>query len=470
MSATNAVRLERSHARPSAHGDRLLPLKRAAQPHAVPSSSAASSCCAVHRCSYPPVPPSPPLLAPRRTGLTVPETDATTRAERHSTAEAQQHSVAAQPRFTTRSDRKPCWRRSASGHCAGRLRSCLPLPLARDGGCSAPRGFTHSFDGHFCVCCSWRTERSSTAGPRSKHPRSRTATATLSRCSACSATDDARKKRGHWDTDSATATPLCAARSSRSRRCFPSDLSTMRSVDGVAILPLLLALVSLLAAVSPAAAAPGSFSYSANISSTDDVPCIPSMFCPGGQTGRLCAKGHFCPTVLDEWQCPSGHYCPPGSTRPRPCSVVESCPAGSYRYLNWGCLVLLIVLLPLLAVSGCLYDWIRRRSSASKRSSYQIVTTTDNGNGAGRLFIQSPSPRPAGGAAAEVENGPSSPSASPDAPCSTLQRVPRMEIRFSAVAASIPVNGVMKPILSDVTGHFRAGRLISVMGPSGAGA
>lgn len=247
-------------------------------------------------------------------------------------------------------------------------------------------------------------------------------------------------------------------------------LSGSMCAAGGSIVPLLFALVSLLAAVSPltVSAAPGSFSYSANISSSDDVPCIPSMFCPGGQTGRLCLKGHFCPTVLDELECPEKHYCPPGSTRPRPCSVVESCPAGSYRYLNWGCLVLLIVLLPLLAVSGCLYDWIRRRSSASKRNSYVIVTATEQG--AGRLFIPSPSPRGVGSAAAaEAENGPSSPSASPDAPSSTLQRVPRMEIRFSSVAASIPVNGVMKPILADVTGHFRAGRLISVMGPSGAG-
>ena len=225
----------------------------------------------------------------------------------------------------------------------------------------------------------------------------------------------------------------------------------------------LVVLGSSLLVASPAAAlsncTAGTFCYDASFSQSSNVSCIPSQYCPGDRTAALCAKGYYCPTVLEQIECPEGSYCPPASTQPRPCSGLASCPKGSDRYLHWGCLVLLIIVLPCLAFAGKAYE---RFNNASKRASFQAMAATATSgpnHGAAptspKLFAASPH--------SPVEELAAMTDASLLAPASTLSRVPRMEIAFSNVAASVETPSGTKPILADVTGHFRAGRLIAVM-------
>ena len=172
--------------------------------------------------------------------------------------------------------------------------------------------------------------------------------------------------------------------------------------------------------------------------------CVPSQYCPGDRTGAFCAKGFYCPTVLEQLECPAGSYCPPATIQPRPCSPLASCPAGSYRYLHWGALVFLMMVLPGLALVGKGYERINQRK---KQSSYEAASRE-------RAAIKLAS------ASGDVASASSL----------HLDRVPRMEISFKNLAASIQLNGKPKPILMDASGDFKAGRLIAVMGPSGAGA
>ncbi len=137
--------------------------------------------------------------------------------------------------------------------------------------------------------------------------------------------------------------------------------------------------------------------------------------------------------------CFSGHYCPPGSIGPRPCSALASCPAGSDRYMHWGCLVLL-ALLPMLFFGDSIARWVRSRL----RSSHAAHADT-------RKSVEGSGEQPAAPL----------PSASVS--------VPQLQLTFDRLQASVRVSGVDRPILSDVSGRFAAGRLIAVMGPSGAG-
>ena len=218
-------------------------------------------------------------------------------------------------------------------------------------------------------------------------------------------------------------------------------------------LPLLLSLLHSPAPASADSSCPaGHYCYNEAFTVDAVINCTASQYCPGNVTARLCARGHYCPTVAEELECPSGNYCPPGTVLPRPCSGLASCPAGSERYMHWGSLLLLAVLLPGLALMPKVYDryngWARRKARSA---------TGGSGGATKQPLSPSPSPSPEPG-----QNGTAA--ATP-----ILDNVPRMEIEFNNVAASIAINGTRKPILADVTGHFRAGRLIAVMGPSGAG-
>lgn len=179
----------------------------------------------------------------------------------------------------------------------------------------------------------------------------------------------------------------------------------------------------------------------------DEVRCVPSQYCPGGQRGTICSKGHYCPTPSQQLICPQGYFCPPASIEPRKCSVLASCPEGSERYFHWGALLLLLIILPVMAGGS----WIYRKSSQKYHQHHQQQL---------QQLKQS--------AVELADLSPSSPSPSPSSQL-IIESVPRMDIKFANLAAAIQVNGQEKMIVSDVSGHFKSGRLIAVMGPSGAG-
>eukprot|EP00906_Rhabdomonas_costata_P015059 RCo021602 len=77
--------------------------------------------------------------------------------------------------------------------------------------------------------------------------------------------------------------------------------------------------------------------------STWPAICPPTPQCTKDRLGRkfcspqglyepqLCKEGYYCPDFLTQKICPEGYYCPMGSSSPRRCPVLASCPEGSAK-------------------------------------------------------------------------------------------------------------------------------------------
>jgi len=216
-------------------------------------------------------------------------------------------------------------------------------------------------------------------------------------------------------------------------------MSRLSSGARLLLLPLLAclllatpAIVTRTSAQSNSTCPEGHFCYADPIAASDSVPCSLSQYCPGGQSATLCERGHFCPTTTEQIECPEGYYCPTGSVVPVECSPFSACPAGSYRQLNVGCLVLLALLLPVLLFLPQLQSKLTRASTpyALKDAGRGLPSTKSSG------AIPPPVP---------------------------------LSIAFRDLTASVSVSGTRLRILDGLSGSFPAGSLTAILGPSGGG-
>ena len=59
----------------------------------------------------------------------------------------------------------------------------------------------------------------------------------------------------------------------------------------------------------------------------------------------FCREGYYCPEPTVQLLCPKGYYCLEGSSQPKLCKLLASCPPGTVKpRLSWLVLVLLLFL------------------------------------------------------------------------------------------------------------------------------
>ncbi|KAJ3099392.1 hypothetical protein HDU97_003225 [Phlyctochytrium planicorne] len=58
----------------------------------------------------------------------------------------------------------------------------------------------------------------------------------------------------------------------------------------------------------------------------------------------VCKLGYYCPDQLNQIICPRGYFCPTGSITPRPCSWLSSCPPGSVAQMQYGPVIVALIL------------------------------------------------------------------------------------------------------------------------------
>ncbi|KAJ3117487.1 hypothetical protein HDU96_006581 [Phlyctochytrium bullatum] len=77
----------------------------------------------------------------------------------------------------------------------------------------------------------------------------------------------------------------------------------------------------------------------------------------------ICKQGYYCPDQLQQIKCPAGHFCPSGSLAPKPCSWMSRCPPGSISQLQYGPVVVAVVI-DLIFIAFVL---IQRYTAASRK-------------------------------------------------------------------------------------------------------
>ncbi|KAI9313001.1 hypothetical protein DFJ73DRAFT_935659, partial [Zopfochytrium polystomum] len=234
-----------------------------------------------------------------------------------------------------------------------------------------------------------------------------------------------------------------------------------------------------------------------NISDPDTVPvaCPATSDCALPRLyGSLCLVGTILPCFwlnpLIDWiisfGSPEGYFCPTGTSVPRACQFLSSCPAGTTVETHYGLLacifavdVLLAVLLFLariLEVRRWKQPWTNALSPSlakilrtpatqhtSLTSGTQQVTPEHSEDDIEMLGAKVPATAIAGGHDTAAET-----SVLVDGfrrGFSGVENV-RMDFQFSGLGLNLPSG---KTILKGVNGQIKAGSMTAIMGPSGAG-
>ncbi|KAJ3202527.1 hypothetical protein HDU67_000462 [Dinochytrium kinnereticum] len=196
------------------------------------------------------------------------------------------------------------------------------------------------------------------------------------------------------------------------------------------------------------------------------LPCTPQgLFEPG-----VCKPGFYCPTYLQQLPCPSGYYCPTGSTAPRPCEFLSSCPPETITPLP----LLPAVLMGIFDVAlFFLLLGIKIKQGAFRRlgpgvllsrifrgPAYALEQRAKAANDTNDNVFKPPEQFNPNMVTEEMEN-------LIRAFHSAMgHRELRMNFKFDNLALALK-NG--KKVLEGVTGEIKSKRMTAIIGPSGAG-
>lgn len=166
----------------------------------------------------------------------------------------------------------------------------------------------------------------------------------------------------------------------------------------------------------------------------------------------------YCPSQFQQLQCPEGSYCPSGSLQPTKCEGLSSCPAGSQNPRFYGG-ILLCVLIDFLIIAYVFYV----KAQESKRDGKPISTLLP-ASLQKRLSKRKPSGeksiallKDSSGSMSGLENG-----------FKKGLNGEKVSMNFVFDKMKLQIAGGLN-ILSDVSGSILGGRMIAIMGPSGAG-
>lgn len=188
---------------------------------------------------------------------------------------------------------------------------------------------------------------------------------------------------------------------------------------------------------------------------------VAGSHCPEGTVlpnalDNACPAGFYCPTAALNLTCPADHYCPMATVDPVPCPVGAACGEGmAHPSFSW----LAFLIGPLVVGSVFALCW-----GVDKKWMEQMKSGDDLGSSSNqdaditiaKLLIA----RFGCGAALADDDSRGTKFKG------FVQKAQGMTIEFNELGLELPSG---KKVLAGVTGRFEAGRVIAVMGPSGAG-
>ncbi|KAJ3266288.1 hypothetical protein HDU77_001777 [Chytriomyces hyalinus] len=168
-----------------------------------------------------------------------------------------------------------------------------------------------------------------------------------------------------------------------------------------------------------------------------------------------CPIGFYCPDYNTVLVCPAGSYCPTGSTVPRPCPFLSSCPAGSGTQAHYGTVVIVLAL-DFLLFLGYVALRIRERMRAEPdKPLFSFAAKQTN----------AAEPSKSNVTISDVDNNIKALTAGFEKGLDGHKDL-SMYYEFENLCLRLPDG---KEILQGVSGSIRAGRMTAIMGPSGAG-
>lgn len=194
----------------------------------------------------------------------------------------------------------------------------------------------------------------------------------------------------------------------------------------------------------------GYYCPNATVANTSTYPafCPPTAACVARRSRTLfcepqgwyepvpCGKGLYCPNASTRLECPRGHWCPLGTTTPRKCGPLSSCPPGSAISYQIGDILLTIILIDIAAI-GAFILWRKQRQQPSPLVDMQ---------------------RPEQELIAGIKRA--------------LEGAAPVNFYFRDLSVKLPSDHPAAPgkvLLSGVSGRVAAGCVTAIMGPSGAG-
>lgn len=235
-----------------------------------------------------------------------------------------------------------------------------------------------------------------------------------------------------------------------------------------------------------------------NDNSTWAVVCPPSQdcaylrldseYCPpqGTFEPALCQEGFYCPNFKQAIECPENYFCPPGSSQPRSCSLLSSCPKGSGKEQYYGSLLYIILFDVGLALLISAY----RRREVNKLRAAQVSSIAKVGQSQGLLgsrlsdSFASAQPKELDRLEFEFDNLslflPFSQAEQDQIDKKKQRKLDQKEkeqdglnapAEQDAAAAAGADNSLRRgrAVISGVSGRFRPGRVCAILGASGAG-
>ncbi|KAK3303722.1 uncharacterized protein B0T15DRAFT_560977 [Chaetomium strumarium] len=188
----------------------------------------------------------------------------------------------------------------------------------------------------------------------------------------------------------------------------------------------------------------------------------------------ICQSGYYCPPGgKEKLRCPKGSYCQQGAVTPTPCATGSYCPEGS-MYQRYLIPISIMAALDLLLLIGFLV--LRWRKSVRARGTQEHrPKTSDSLNGPEMTDVEAGVCHGDGGVQAATQDTlKSSPSSELRAFVESMRRVTDVTADFGGLSfgysdLSCRPKGGNEPILQNISGSIRAGRLTAIMGGSGAG-
>ncbi|KAJ3065620.1 hypothetical protein HDU98_011047, partial [Podochytrium sp. JEL0797] len=181
----------------------------------------------------------------------------------------------------------------------------------------------------------------------------------------------------------------------------------------------------------------------------------------------ICPPGFFCPDYKTVTVCPVGHYCLSGSSSPKPCIFMSTCPAGTIVQLHYGLLLISFVIDFVLAVVFC---WIRYHEHTLANPNTPLLSLNRPSKTAPpspttTLFDSSLPVKFDSAVGATMEENISALTQSYH---KSLHGQDGLQMNYEFEGLGLTLAGG-KEILKGVSGEIRAGRMTAIMGPSGAG-